>query len=77
MFSQILFWESDASGTGGKVPGRYGGKLEKLFWPYEMAGKENGLPLPISLQKKLVFQKGFQQIYRDVILSRETISHSL
>jgi hypothetical protein len=26
VFSQIMFWESDASGTGGKVPGRYGGK---------------------------------------------------
>ena len=28
-FSQILFWESDASGTGGKVPARYGGTSGK------------------------------------------------
>ena len=26
--------EKDTSGTGGKVPGRYGGRLERLFWSY-------------------------------------------
>jgi hypothetical protein len=26
-----MFLENDASGTGGNVLGRYGGKLEKLF----------------------------------------------
>ena len=46
------------SGTGGNVPGRYSGKLEKLFWPYEMAGKESGSSLPISLQINL-FTKMF------------------
>jgi hypothetical protein len=49
VFSQKNVRENDASGTGGNVPERYGGKLEKLFWPYEMAGKKNGSPLPISL----------------------------
>ena len=53
--------EKDTSGTGGNVPGRYGGKLEKLFWPYEMVGKENGSPLPNSLQKKLVLKKVFNK----------------
>ena len=68
-----MFRENDASGTGGDVPGRYGGKLEKLFWPYEMAGKENGSPLPISLQKKLVFKKVFN---KDIEMSyfREKLS---
>ena len=28
-FLKILIWESDASGTGGKVPARYGGKFGK------------------------------------------------
>ena len=57
-----------------------GGTVESwksCFGHTEMTGKENGSPLPISLQKKLVFKNGFQQRYRDVILSRETISHSL
>ena len=57
-----------------------GGTVESwksYFGHTEMDGKENGSPLPISFQMKLVFKKVFQQRYRDVILSRETISHSL
>jgi hypothetical protein len=58
------------------VPGRYGGKQVWLCWPYEMAGKKIGSPLPISLQIK-VFIKVFQQKYEDAILSRGTTSRSL
>jgi hypothetical protein len=39
----MLVWESDASGTGRKVPARYGGKLERE-WPYEMAEVKLGHP---------------------------------
>ena len=47
------------SGTGGHVPGRYGGKLEVCFGHVEMTGKKNGSPLPTSLQRKLVFENDF------------------
>ena len=66
-------WEKNTSGTGGSVPGRYGGipvglvemylggtveSWKSCFGHTEMAGKENGSPLPISLQRNL-FSKGF------------------
>ena len=56
-----------------------GGTVESwksCFGHTEMARKENGSSLPISLQRNL-FKKVFQQRYRDVIFSREIISHSL
>jgi hypothetical protein len=54
-------WEvwKNTIGTGGNVPGRYGVKLEMCFGHTELTVNENWSPLPISLQIKLVFKKGF------------------
>ena len=61
------------SGTGGHVPGRYDGKLENCFGHTEMAGKENRSPLPISIQKKLVFKRSFNKDI-EMSYSREKLS---
>ncbi len=53
-----------------------GGTVESwksCFGHTEMAGKENGSPLPISLQKKLVFKKVFNKDI-EMSYSREKLS---
>jgi hypothetical protein len=42
------------------VPERYGGNLERLSRPFEMAGKEIGSPLPMSLQTKWFTKRFFE-----------------
>jgi hypothetical protein len=57
------------SGTGGIVPGRYGGKLRKCFGHDETTGKVKWVILTYgSFFKENCFAKTlFQQIYRDAL----------
>ena len=68
IFFQV-FWKGDTSGTGGNVPGRYGGKMQKCLVIVRWPGKKNGLSLPmVPFSKENCLRKTlFQQIYRDAL----------
>ena len=73
-FMKEMFYPS---GTGGIVPGRYGGKLRKCFGLDEMTGKVKWVILTYGsfFKRKLFTKTLFQQIYRDTLSAGNLCFH--